>query len=237
MQVLRNIYQVSGDLNGLTFDLQGALWNDANSYIIKTSNGLIMFDCGCGDTMDQIFENMRYWGLSPDDIKYCLLTHPHLDHAGGAHILKQRGVKIIAIGDTADAVKKGDERCCGYLYHKEFKSVIVDRVVTDGDTLDLLGYKIEVMHFPGHTMGCTAYGFTHEGKKIVVSGDIIGTLLAGDFGWSGSIDFDKPTYIDSLKRFAGVEMDIMLPGHGLIYFHKPRWRVQEALNSALMEWR
>ncbi len=237
MQILKNIYQVSGDLNGITFDLQGALWNDANSYILKTGDGLIMFDSGCGDTMDQIFRNIEYWDLSPNDIKYCILTHPHLDHAGGAHILKEMGVKIIAIGETADAVSKGDDRCCGYLYHKTFKPVDVDIIVRDGEVIDVLGVKIKVMHFPGHTMGCTAYGFDHEGKRIVVSGDIIGTLLAGDFGWDGSIDFNKPVYIDSLRRFAKVDMDIMLPGHGLIYFHQPKWRVEEALNSALIEWR
>ena len=79
--------------------------------------------------------------------------------------------------------------------------------------------------------------FDYEGKRLVVSGDVIGTLLAGDFGWSGSIDFDKSTYIESLKRFSRVDTDIMLPGHGMIYFHKPRRRVQQALNTALMEWR
>ena len=65
MQILKDLYQVGGDLNGITFDLQDALWNDGNSYILKTAEGLIMFDCGCGDTMDQIFDNMKYWGLSP----------------------------------------------------------------------------------------------------------------------------------------------------------------------------
>jgi hypothetical protein len=29
----------------------------------------------------------------------------------------------------------------------------------------------------------------------------------------------------------------MLPGHGLIYFHKPRRRVEEAFNQALIQWR
>jgi len=237
MQILKNLYQVGGDLNGVTFDLMGALWNDGNSYILKTNDGLIMFDCGCGDTMDQIFDNMKYWDLSPDDIRYCLLTHPHLDHAGGAHILKKNGVKLIAIGETADAVSQADERCCGYLYHKTFKPVVVDQIVSDGESLQLLGLKIGVMHFPGHTMGCTAYSFRHENKHIVVSGDIIGTLLAGDFGWDGSIDFDKKVYTESLRKFAKSDMDIMLPGHGLIYFHKPQWRIEDALNSALISWR
>lgn len=237
MQILKNLYQTGGDLNGITFDLQGALWNDGNSYILKTEEGLIMFDCGCGDTLEQIFTNMKYWNLNPDDINYCLLTHPHLDHAGGAHLLKKRGVKIIAAKETAEAVAMGDERCAGYLYHKKFHPFEVDQVVADGETLNLLGTEIAVGHYPGHSMGCTAYSFSHENKKIVVSGDIIGTLLAGDFGWDGSFDFDKKTYTESLRRFAKLDPDMMLPGHGLIYFHKPQWRVEEALNSALIQWR
>ncbi|MBN8787735.1 MAG: MBL fold metallo-hydrolase [Terrimonas sp.] len=237
MQLLKNIYQVGGDLNGITFDKQDALWNDGNSYIVKTVEGLIMFDCGCGDTLNQIFRNMQYWDLSPNDIKYCLLTHPHYDHAGGAHLLRQKGIPLIAIGETADAVASGDERCCGYLYHKTFIPVTVDKIVKDGETINLSGIEIEVMHLPGHSMGCTAFLFMHEGKKIVISGDVIGTLLSGDFGWSGSIDFDKKIYTESLRRFAKVDTDIMLPGHGMSYFHKPRWRVEQALNSALMLWR
>lgn len=237
MQILKNLYQTGGDLNGLTFDLQGALWNDGNSYALKTETGIILFDCGCGDTLDQIFSNMRYWDLDPDDIQYCLLTHPHFDHAGAAHLLKKQGVHLIAIKETADAVSTGDERCAGYLYHKTFIPVEVDTIVSNGEIINLLGIEIEVGHYPGHSMGCTAFSFRHENKNIVVSGDVIGTLMVGDFGWDGSIDFDKKIYTESLRRFAKLDPDIMLPGHGMIYFHKPRWRVENVLNSALSQWR
>lgn len=237
MQVLKNIFQVGGDLNGITFDLQGALWNDGNSYIISTDGGLIMIDCGCGDTLDQIFENMRYWGLDPEEIRYCLLTHPHFDHAGGGSRLKSMGVQMISIAETADAVAAGDERCCGYLYHKTFLPFQVDRIVQDQEKFSLLGITFEVMRVPGHSMGCTVYFLQWEGRRIVFSGDVIGTLLGGDFGWGGSIDFNKESYIQSLRRFSKEDTDIMLPGHGLIYFHKPRIRVEEALNAALMQWR
>ena len=131
----------------------------------------------------------------------------------------------------------GDDRCCAYLYHKPYTLCAVDRVVRDGELLELCGVQIEVMHLPGHSMGCTGYLFTHEARRILVSGDVIGTLNVGDFGWSGSIDFDKQIYLESLKRLAKVDTDIMLPGHGPIYFHKPRRRVEHAMNIALMEWR
>lgn len=237
MQLLKDIYQVGGDINGLTFDEPGALWNDANSYVIKTEQGLVMFDCGCGDTMDQIFDNMRYWGLSPEDVRYCVLTHSHYDHAGGAHLLKQKGIELVAIKETADAVTAGDERCCGYLYHKTFTPVTVDKLIADTEVFDLCGLSFTAMHLPGHSMGCTAYFFNWYGKRVVISGDVIGTLLSGDFGWSGSIDFDKKKYTESLLRFSKIDTDVMLPGHGMSYFYKPRRRVEEALNAALMLWR
>ena len=85
-------------------------------------------------------------------------------------------------------------------------------------------------------MGCTALFFDTR-EADLHQRDVIGTLLAGHFGWSGSFDFDKKVYLQSLIRFARVDMDMMLPGHGIIYFHKPRRRVEEAMNIALMEWR
>ena len=237
MQVLRGLYQVGGDMNGVTFDGQDAGYRDGNTYVLAAPEGLILFDSGCGDTLDQIFANMAYWNLSPDDIKVCVLTHPHFDHAAGAHLLKERGVRLLAHVNTAEAVAAGDERCCGYLYHKTFTPCAVDQTVVDGETVDILGISVEVMHLPGHSMGCTAYLFDWEGKRVCVSGDVIGTLLDGHFGWSGSFDFDKQVYLQSLIRFARVDTDMMLPGHGMIYFHKPRRRVEEAMNNALIEWR
>jgi metallo-beta-lactamase class B len=237
MQILKNLYQVGGDLHGITCDEPGALWNDGNCYALKLNKGIILFDCGCGNTIDQIFNNLKYWDLDPAGITHCILTHAHLDHTGAGSYLQKMGVKIISTQETANAVAKGDERCCGFLYHKLFTPFEVDQVVQDGEELDVYGLKIEVNAVPGHSMGCTAYSFVWERKKLVVSGDLIGTLLAGDFGWSGSIDFDKKQYINSLLKFAKTDADIMLPGHGMAYFHQPRRRVEEVLNAALMQWR
>jgi glyoxylase-like metal-dependent hydrolase (beta-lactamase superfamily II) len=237
MQILRGLYQVGGDLNGVTWAGVDAGFEDCNTYVLQGDGGLIMFDCGCGDTLDQIFDNMAYWGLAPDDVKYCILTHPHFDHTAAAHLLKKRGITLIAHGNTAEAMAAGDERCCPYLYHKTYVPCEVDRTIEDGEVLDLLGIRMEVMHLPGHSMGCTAFIFDHEGKRVCVSADVIGTLNMGDFGWNGSFDFDKKIYMESLRRFSKVDTDIMLPGHGMIYFHKPRRRVEQAFNAALEQWR
>ncbi len=237
MQILKNLFQVGGSLNGITTVTDDADYSDCNTYILNTCDGLIMFDCGCGDTFSQIYKNIKYWGLDPNDIKACFITHPHLDHSGAASHMAKQGVKLYAHHETADAIQTGDERCCGYLYHKKIITCKIDVSLNDNEVIDMSGVKINAMHLPGHTMGCTAYTFVYEGKMIVISGDIIGTLLDGFFGWNGSIDFDKKIYLQSLKKFAKFDSDMMLPGHGMIYHNKPRRRVEDALNQALIQWR
>ncbi|MBP8989507.1 MAG: MBL fold metallo-hydrolase [Clostridia bacterium] len=237
MQILKDLYQIGGSLCGLTWTNHDANYDDCNTYCIKTKEGLLLFDCGSGDTWEQIEANMRAWSLDPNEIKACFLTHPHLDHAGAAHILASRGVLLYAHAETAAAIASGDERCCGYLYHKVFTPCKVDNIIKGNDVINFHDLTVSAMHLPGHTKGCIAYCFTYQGLRIVVSGDVIGTLLDGYFGWSGSIDFDKKSYLSSLRRFAQVDSDLMLPGHGLIYCHQPRRRVEAALNEALIQWR
>jgi len=237
MQLLKGLYQVGGDLNGITWAGFDAGFDDANAYALDTEGGIVLFDCGCGDTLDQVYRNMRYWGLDPADVRCCFLTHAHLDHAGAAHLLKREGVRLIAHANAAEAMAAGDERCCGYLYHKTFTPCEADLKLQDGDVVDLPGLSVRAHHFPGHTMGCTAYAFDWEGKRVIVSGDVIGTLNVGHFGWSGSIDFNKTAYMESLKRFARMDFDVMLSGHGMSHFYKPRRRVEQVLNEALIQWR
>ena len=101
MQILRHLYQVGGDLNGVTWDGVDAGYNDGNTYLLERPEGLILFDCGCCDTLDQIESNMNYWDLKLEDVTHCILTHAHYDPAAAGHMLKKRGIKFISIGETA----------------------------------------------------------------------------------------------------------------------------------------
>ncbi len=237
MQIFNNLFQVGGSLNGLSWDGGYKSYGDCNTYILKTEKGCVMFDCGNGETWEQLVKNMRYWGIDPESIKACMLTHAHLDHSGAAHILRKNGVQLYAGKNTAEALQAGDERCAGYLYHKQFTPVRVTNAFDEGAVLHTCGIKIKTMHCPGHTMGCTAYFFTHEGREFVISGDIIGTLQDGYFGWDGSIDFDRKVYLETLQKFAKIKADIMLPGHGMVYYGKPSERIEESLCVALSQWR
>lgn len=237
MQIIEGVYQLGGSLGGLTWTGAYGGYDDANLYAVRTCAGLVLFDAGNGETADQIEQVMRSWRLNPADVTACFLTHAHWDHSGGAVRFQQNGAALYAHPKTAEALSAADERCAGFLYHKIAQPCRVDFLLDDGQSVEVGELRITGRHFPGHTAGCMAYFFEYGGKKIVVSGDLIGTLLAGWFGWDGSVDFDKKNYLDSLRRFAQMDSDLMLPGHGSVYFQRPRVRAEEAYERALALWR
>lgn len=237
MQLLPGLYQVGGSLNGCTWLGGYGNYEDANVYAVDTGQGLVLFDSGNGETLPQIDANLRRWNFCLKDVIACLVTHAHMDHAGGCAGLQARGAALYAHEKAALSMARGDEGCAGYLYHRAFPRCRVDHPLQGGESLCIGGLTIEALAFPGHSAGCMAYRFRWQDFTVVVSGDIIGTLLDGYFGWSGSWDFDRGVYLKSLAAFAKLDMDIMLPGHGLVYWGKPQVRVEDALNVALMEWR
>lgn len=238
MRIVPGVYQIGGSFAGLTWTGDFGGYDDANVFAVESGDGLILFDAGNGETSDQILANMTVESLDPAQIRACFLTHAHWDHAAGAFLWRERfGAALYAGHETAEALEAADERCAGFLYHRPCTTCHCDTALADGQIVSLGGLAIEALHLPGHTDGCTAYRFEYGGKRIIVTGDVIGTLSAGWFGWDGSVDFDKKRYINSLRRFAALDFDIMLTGHGPVCFGRPRVRVESALERALALWR
>ena len=82
------------------------------------------------------------------------------------------------------------------------------RTITDGEVLELGGFRIEILHTPGHTPGSVC--FKTEGW-----------LFAGDLVFRGAIgryDFPNSSAADmegSLRRFLQLEDPLpVYPGHG-----------------------
>ncbi|RJP30628.1 MAG: MBL fold metallo-hydrolase [Candidatus Omnitrophota bacterium] len=237
MQIIPGIYLVGSQDCLLTYSdwySPDCEYIDSNVFAIDLGAEIVLFDCGNGDSIDQILENMRDWNLDPARITHCLLTHSHFDHAAGACRLKKRGVRLAAHRLCAEAIGAGDERTCPYLYHRAFPPCDADVRFRDEDSITIGGLHIDVIHTPGHADGSVVYSFDWKERRIFVTGDLVAET--GSLGWSGSIDFDPRAYIESLRRLARMNVDIILPGHRRPALSRGYIWVEQALNRAIVTW-
>ncbi|HEX9124713.1 MAG TPA: MBL fold metallo-hydrolase [Actinomycetota bacterium] len=137
-----------------------------------------------------------------------LATHGHFDHIGSAAGFC--GDELPFYIHEADVPALTDSLAWGAGYQSPPVPVNPAQVHTlvGGDVLTFAGFRIEVLHTPGHTPGSVCY----RTDGWVLSGDLVfaGTIGRSDFPNSSPEDMAK-----SLDRFLELpdELDV-LPGHG-----------------------
>lgn len=111
-----------------------------------------------------------------------LLTHGHLDHAGAAQDLREAlGVPLIG-PDIADRfLLDGIEESGAKFGIRGLRNVTPDRWLTDGETLDLAGFRFLIRHCPGHSPGSVV--FAEQERRFAFVGDVIfrGSVGRTDF--------------------------------------------------------
>jgi metallo-beta-lactamase class B len=145
--------------------------SDITSFLIQTSQGLILVDGGFAETAPLIRKNVEQLGFKMSDVRFLLNSHAHLDHAGGLAALKHlSGARMAASEADAPLLERGGHGDPQFGDSLTFPPVHVDRVVHDGDTIELGGIVLHAMATPGHTPGCTTWTMqaAEEGKKYNV---------------------------------------------------------------------
>ena len=231
MQILPNIYLLDGF----------AYAQHPNFHLVHSQAGNIVIDSGSVPSdIERAERQLAPWGISLESVDYLLLTHSHYDHMGNAALLRSRGATVVAGPGDAEGIELADARTIPYAAGFQLPPCKVDRVVQDGDIIDACGFRFEVIHAPGHTNGCVIYQLQHMGKTIWFSGDVLfcqNTAYDPQLGWQGGEEFDKPTYIQTLKRLSELPVDCILAGHHLPYLRAGHRLVGRAYVKALIEWR
>jgi glyoxylase-like metal-dependent hydrolase (beta-lactamase superfamily II) len=176
-----------------------------NCYIVgdeSTKEGIIIDP---GDEAKKILERVDELGL---DIKLILLTHGHIDHVGALKEVKEATNAEVAIHiDDANFKRYRSSGLVLGLFYPHPPAP--DRLLKDGDTLDIAGMRFEVIHTPGHTAG----GICLLRDGVVFSGD---TLFNYGIGRSDLLGGNHSQLLESIRSKLLVLDDdtVVYPGHG-----------------------
>ncbi len=181
----------------------------ANSYLVKiAAEKLLVVDTGLPGNAGRIVRYIGGLGQSPADVSHIILTHADIDHAGStAELKKATGARVVIHAGDAP-VLAGRRRFksvggpLGVLFGLvlpllRFHPVDPDIIVEDGFTL--AGFRF--IPTPGHTRGSLSL---YRPGEVLFAGDAIYRRFA----------LDPAQARATWQRIAGLQFEILLPGHG-----------------------
>jgi glyoxylase-like metal-dependent hydrolase (beta-lactamase superfamily II) len=165
-----------------------------------------------GGDLDRIQAGLDQTGLKVEKI---ILTHGHIDHAGGAAELQEKlgGVPIEGPHQADKFLLDGltaQGRAYGFA---DTRNVIPDRWLAEGDSVSLAGISFAVLHCPGHSPGSVV--LVNEAQRLALVGDV---LFRGSIGRTDFPYGDHAALIDAIKtKLLPLPDDLVfICGHGPI---------------------
>jgi glyoxylase-like metal-dependent hydrolase (beta-lactamase superfamily II) len=217
-----------------------------NVYLIE-DEPLTLVDAGpnSGTSLDELQRGVAALGHTIEEIELVILTHHHMDHLGLVSFVAGRsGADVAAIDVAVPIVENYSEeatledefahalmlrhgipdevaqalRTVSQAFRAWGAQTSVDRVLHDGETLELRDRSFVVGLRPGHSPTDTV--FHDEERRILIAADhllehissnaLIGRPRDGSPGRPQSL----VTYLESLKKTREMDVDLVLPGHG-----------------------
>lgn len=187
-------------------------------YVVGRMFGTNCFIVGCEETQegmiidpgergDEIIELVQELGLK---IKYIALTHTHMDHLGALGQVKGAlGGEVLVHQAEAEFGRGGMRRMAGvFTGRSQSPPTPPDRLLKDGDTIEVGKLRFQVLHTPGHSLG----GISLYGEGVVFTGD---ALFADSIGRTDFPGCSEAQLADSVmnKLMALPDETIVLPGH------------------------
>ena len=146
-----------------------------------------------GGDLERVIAAIGRAGVTPEKI---MLTHGHIDHAGGAAELKERLAIPIEGPHRADEFLLTRLAETGAAYGiDEARNVVPDLWLEEGNELRVGELVFDVLHCPGHSPGSIAFKLRHE--PFAVTGDV---LFRGSVGRTDLPRGDPATLLRSIRE-------------------------------------
>lgn len=210
-RVIGNLYAVG------TYDL--------GVFLITSKQGHILINTALEDSVPLIRRNIEAVGFRLEDVKILLTMQAHWDHTAALAEIKQiTEAQMWATAGDAPVLSDGGFSDPHFGGKVSFRPVQVDRILIDGEVIELGETRLTVVESPGHTAGSVSYTMTirEGGRDYAVVIANMGTINAG------KRLVVNPTYPGVAEDFAAtfrrqkaLDIDIWVAAHGSQYgLHK-----------------
>lgn len=186
----------------------------SNIYVIGSERAVVV-DTGVGNYTNPVWPQLEQLEVGPGNIVGVVLTHAHHDHASGVFIILQRAEPKVYV-HTLDT-----KYIASYLGPNLVR-------VEDDDTIWTELWPLEVIWTPGHTEGGICLYARKE--RILFSGDTV--FPDGYYGRYDGESGSHEAIVESLRRLAELEVDVMLPGHGMPVYEGAGDHIRQAYRNA-----
>jgi len=184
--------------------------------LLKTDDGAVLIDGGVAQAADMLLANMKALGVEPGDLKLILTSHAHGDHAGPlAAVQRATGARVLASAESAWLLAQGGSDDLHFGDDILFPPLRTDRLVHDGETIELGGLRLTAHFVPGHTPGSTAWTWTdsRDGKPVRIA--YVDSLTAPGYTVHGHSRIPKlaADYARSFDVVRALPCDLLLTPH------------------------
>ena len=123
-------------------------------YFIDSGEGLLAFDAGWPDTYRMYKDCLKAEGYQIKDIKWLIVSHFHMDHAGIAGMLADKEIEFYVFQNQLYAIEEMENliKSKEMPYHSiNMEKVIIQEIITSRNLLANMGIAGEILHTNGHS--------------------------------------------------------------------------------------
>ncbi|MFP5236320.1 MAG: subclass B3 metallo-beta-lactamase [Acidobacteriota bacterium] len=215
---------------------------DLASYLVVTPKGDILINSNLESSPALIRKSVEKLGFKFSDVKILLISHAHFDHAAGSALIKKMtGAKYEVMDADVATVESGgrDDFAFGHDRTMWFPPTKVDRVLHDGDTVELGGTVLTAHKTAGHTKGAITWTMDEQqGGKVLHVVIVGGPYALSSYKLVGNKQYPQIAQ-DFERQFAelrALPCDVFLGAHGIYFGLKEKYaRFQAGDRNAFID--